>query len=169
MTVNISTALEIEGWMSSLELQWLSEQAVTHDVIVELGCYYGRSTRALADHCPGTVYAVDNWEMLWEKEKTFRKFQENLSSSKGRVVPVHADHMNIGQWLYKRPNMVFIDGDHRYDNVYHDIEYWLAWCAPGALFCGHDYTEGWDVDRAVRAFFPHAKLVPETSIWWEQT
>src|SRR5262245_43603198 len=61
-TVDISRAVTIYGWMSDQSLRWLAEQAQQHQVIVEVGVYQGRTTRALADNTPGRVYAVDDWK-----------------------------------------------------------------------------------------------------------
>lgn len=162
---DISKALMIEGWMSPDELYWLASHAADHEVIVEFGSYYGRSTRAMADHCPGTVYAVDNWNMLWEPNKTFSIFQENVKDAKAHVVAVHQNHAEIQQWIYKIPSMVFIDGDHRYDYARRDIEFWLTWMARPGLICGHDFGMD-DVARAVRDFFPRVKECHGTSIWY---
>jgi hypothetical protein len=129
---DISKALLVEGWMTPDELYWLANHAAEHQVVVEFGSYQGRSTRVMADHCPGTIYAVDNWNMLWEPNKTLAIFEENMEGTKARVVPVHQNHAEIQQWIYKIPTMVFIDGDHRYDYASRDIEFWLAWMAkPG--------------------------------------
>ena len=162
---DISKALLVEGWMTPDELYWLANHAAEHKVIVEFGCYYGRSTRALADHCPGTVYAVDNWEMLWEANKTFPAFQKNMVGTKARVVPVIANHAEIEHWIYKRPTMAFIDGDHRYDYASRDIEFWKIWMAKPGLICGHD-SGMTDVERAVGELLPNAKVAPNTTIWY---
>lgn len=164
---NISKALLVEGWMTPDELYWLANHAAEHEVIVEFGSYQGRSTRAMADHCPGTVYAVDNWEMLWTPEVTFKTFQENTRNTKARIVPIHQNHAEIQQWIYKRPTMVFIDGDHRYDYAARDIEFWLTWMEKPGLICGHDAGMD-DVDRAVRELLPKFTVAPNTSIWWAE-
>jgi methyltransferase family protein len=61
LTMDISRALDIEGWMVPQELEWLAEQAKTHRRIVELGSFCGRSTRALGDNTEGWVLAFDDW------------------------------------------------------------------------------------------------------------
>src|SRR5262245_48308471 len=56
----LDEALAIPGWMFEAELAWLEEQALERTIIVEIGSWQGRSTKALAA-TPGTVYAVDDW------------------------------------------------------------------------------------------------------------
>jgi hypothetical protein len=57
----LANALAIDGWMSEREVAWLAHMAAQHHRIVELGSWKGRSTRALGDNTPGTVWAVDTW------------------------------------------------------------------------------------------------------------
>lgn len=184
MTVNIDPALAIDGWMTPKELQWLSEQAQWHHRIVELGCFRGRSTRALADHCPGIVYAIDCWKIqpymppTWSAEFVWEEFTFNLQEHlrNGKVVPIRADHgayhMFPPEWVRgnpsERPDMVFIDGDHTLEAVRRDILAWRSRIAPGGLLCGHDANNSdWpDVDKALAELLPEAQVVPGTQIWW---
>jgi hypothetical protein len=90
-------ALEIPGWMSAADLQWLGEQAKSKDIIVELGSYQGRSTRALGDNVRVCVFAVDDWQGLrtidknwWEEEtpederrKLYERFCANVQDLGG--------------------------------------------------------------------------------------
>ena len=58
--INITQALQIQGWMSEPELYWLAEQARKPITIVEAGSYCGRSARAIADNMhEGTLHCVD--------------------------------------------------------------------------------------------------------------
>ena len=59
--INIDKAVSIDGWTDPAELVWLATQAQYHNNILEIGSWKGRSTRALADHTPGKVWAVDHW------------------------------------------------------------------------------------------------------------
>ena len=62
MTVaaSLERAEAISGWMERDELAWLAEQAAQARKIVEVGCWMGRSSRALADATAGTVWCVDS-------------------------------------------------------------------------------------------------------------
>ena len=85
--------------MSPLELEWLAQQA-QHGIVVEIGSWMGRTTRAMADSkIDGVIYAVDTWEGSEEnqeflidkpKDYLFQQFCDNLSDhiASDLVVPV---------------------------------------------------------------------------------
>jgi predicted O-methyltransferase YrrM len=164
---SITAALAIPGWMTSEELSWLGAQASQHDVVVEVGCYQGRTTRALGDNARGTVYAVDDWKGLrgideewWqretpkaEKETLFERFLVNVDGLIGKVVIIHADHAKVPE--LPLADMVFIDGDHGYESVKRDINTWLPRLQSGGLLCGHDFNQEM-LARAVRELLPGA-------------
>lgn len=170
--IDIRKAKEIPGWMTDEELRWLATEATRHKAIVEIGSCWGRSTRALADHCSGTVYAVDDW---WgprdvdlpehDRKNLYRRFIENMQDTRAKLRPVSANHASLAYWIFRLPDMVFIDGDHRYEYVRHDIEFWKTWTTSGGLICGHD-SQYEAVDKAVREFFPEFKVADQTTIWY---
>lgn len=173
-TVDISKALTIPGWMSERELLWLANKAARYQYIVEFGSFHGRSTRALADNCSGRIWAVDPWNGDYPKQngETFEKvntyvfpqFCENLKEhiKSGRLIPVRGF-----SYSFKLPyqvDMVFIDGDHRYETVLKDIDKAMELVKTDGMVCGHDYN--WDsVKQAV-----HEKLgsvMVEDTIWFQ--
>jgi predicted O-methyltransferase YrrM len=159
----LSKALNTEGWTTQQELSWLNTTAARLEV-VELGCYMGRSTLALAEHAK-FVLAIDDWRMC-----DYTKFHDNVDGYIDKVVfPVHMDHSKIDlDKLPKRPpfDMVFIDGDHAYASVVRDIQLWRKHIRPGGIICGHDYAnpEWPDVKRVVDEIFPSVSAVG--FIWW---
>jgi hypothetical protein len=177
--VSIERALEIDGWMTERELRWLEARAAEHSVIVEVGSYLGRSTEALAGGTRGVVIAFDDWIGPRDadlsdqvREGLYSRFCENMKPwlDHGRIIAVKRDHATAtgydvipgGPGL--RPDMVFIDGDHRYESVYRDIQLWLPRLAPLGLICGHDISHS-EVMRAVLELLPAVKIVHQTSIW----
>jgi predicted O-methyltransferase YrrM len=146
--VDISRALTIGGWMSEQELTWLATMAQTHDMIVEFGSLHGRSTRALADNNDGKIWAVDPWAGEYYSEEghnipistyVLPYFKRNLKDhiKTGHVIPVREFSYQFS--LSHKVDMVFIDGDHRYDTVVRDIKKAFELLRPGGLICGHDY------------------------------
>ena len=169
-------------WPFRAELQWLAEQATTHDRIVEVGSYLGRSTIALAAHTPGLVYAIDDWygprdvDGLSDDERAtlFEQFQLNVAG-----LPVKAivcDHANASaipiEWLRgaatEKPDMIFIDGSHEYADVLRDIAIWKARLRPGGLLCGHDRDEP-GVRQALNELLPGWRIVPGDTVLWQWT
>ena len=172
----IEFAKLITGWMAENELHWLAEHAKRADKILEFGCYQGRSTRALADNTNGVVFAVDPWglpyfnddgsQAKWiDTENSFESFAANLKDhiETGRVVPIH-DY----SWAFtssKKFDLIFIDGDHRYEQVKDDINLALRYISPNGVIAGHDYGRpDWPgVKKAVDEMFPNVDVFE--TIW----
>ena len=177
--VDISAALKIPGWMSETELRWLAEQALTHKSIVELGTFLGRTTRALGDHTSGKVFAIDCWPPFIPAAQTegeevppmdgIEQLRRFLGYMGGilftTVVPIICKH-GQAECLNLKPDMVFIDGGHKYQEVKRDIEIWRKQLQPGGLLCGHDVQPDFPgVEQAVKEIFGVCNVVPGTFIW----
>ena len=177
--ISIAPASVITGWMSEPELYWLAVRASNHDNIIEAGCYYGRSTRALCDNARGIVNAVDPWNGNYGKNLSkdgtptayqmvgsniiFNHFLVNLSehlhSGKCRIHIMEFHKTDI-----KDPDMIFIDAIHDYEDVVRDIEHAMKLMKKG-LLCGHDYSSEWPgVVKAVDDFFPKHEVID--TIWY---
>jgi predicted O-methyltransferase YrrM len=128
-TIDIHRAAEIPGWMERDELAVLAEFAAAARIVIEVGAWKGRSTRALADHCPGTVYTIDAWRgqaltddgqpypQKTEVAASFQKFlRDHLAT--GHVVAVRERSETALPRLLRElgrvADLIFIDGDHRY-------------------------------------------------------
>jgi predicted O-methyltransferase YrrM len=174
--IDLDRALAIAGWMEPNELEWLAVQAQKHNFIVEIGSYLGRSTMSLVAHTEGTVVALDDWKgpreapLTDEDRKTlFSRFQDNLrdyiDSEKLKVVQM--DYAELPKLeLTPPPDMVFIDGNHQYEDVKRDILWARAQMKDGGLISGHDLFYS-DVRKAVYEAFPDVQTAPG-SIWWTE-
>ena len=173
--MNIGTALTIKGWMTPGELEFLAELASESDIIVEFGCYHGRSTRALGDNARGIVYAVDTWaKEYWDydgkpiglmHDNNVETFKENLKDliKAGKVIPCVCKTVFFN--LDRYADFIFIDADHRYESVKADIARAKQLIKPGGIIAGHDYTDGYSpgVKKAVDEAFPICEV--SNSIW----
>ena len=176
--IDIVPSLTIDGWMDQPELEWLAEKAQTHERIVEVGAWMGRSTMTLANHTAGIVYAVDHWRGSIEhqsglankpQEWLYEEFHRNLEKhiESGKVVPVPVSSVEAAYRfarVLKAPlfDMVFIDASHDDDNIRADIAAWTPLVAAGGLLCGHDGGHA-PIERAVRQIFPNVRF--ECSMW----
>lgn len=177
-------AAKIEGWMHPDELHWLAEQAIDRAVIVEMGSWKGRSTKALAMATKGRVYAVDHWKGSSNPEDAttveikkrgpnviFNEFSNNLAGEikLKKVIPIYADSdegaRTIRQMHPEGVDMVFIDGDHEYESVRRDLRSFMPLLKPGGLLCGHDLCPIFPgVGRALGELVPgHHSVIG--SIW----
>jgi hypothetical protein len=178
--VSIAKALKIDGFMARDELTWLAAQARIHPLIAEVGSHKGRSTRALADNCRGVVYAIDPWagyvnndgsQARWigDPDQAFACFKRNLKDHlrKGRVVICRTGLGEAVKGVLPFVDMVFIDGDHRYEQVRDDILLAKRILKPGGLLCGHDYghVEWPGVQRAVNELIGSSRIVLRKTIW----
>lgn len=164
---------DIEGWTTLFELEWLINQAEKMNSIVEIGCWKGRSAKSLLEACSGTVYCIDHFNgsphtqystpERAEKEKIYEAFLKNVGHYPNLKIIKQSSEEAAGN-LEGKIDMVFIDGDHRYDAVKKDIELWLPKCRK--LICGHDYNES-GVWRAVHDALGKITGVYET-IWWKE-
>ena len=59
--------------------------------------------------------------------------------------------LKILKGIQNQLDIVFIDGNHKYQPVLDDIEAWYPQIRPGGLLCGHDYSPDHpEVSRAVK-------------------
>jgi predicted O-methyltransferase YrrM len=174
--MNISRALEIPGWMEEKELIWLANEASRHDKIVEIGCWMGRSTRALADNTSGMVLAVDTWkgseehqDQLKDKDPDwlYGQFLVNMTGTTN-VFPVRLSSTEAAatcKETLRDFDMVFIDASHDYESISADIVAWKPLIKPGGIICGHD--RGYPpIHQAVTELLGQAG--GDTDIWVKQ-
>lgn len=173
--IDITRALATPGFMEPNELEWLATAASRAYLIAEIGSWQGRSTRALADHTPGTVFAIDHFlgvpELLYELTDRpphwlYKTFTMHLIDREN-VVPIRKPSRDAARLLSSlRFDLVFIDGDHQYDSVKEDIRRWQPLVAPHGILSGHDYLSAIGVAQAVDELLPQATIAPDTDIWW---
>jgi predicted O-methyltransferase YrrM len=170
--------------------------------ICEIGCWTGLSTVALskiAKDLDGKVTAIDWFE---GSEATNLDFAGKYFN----VRRIYNDNLNRFPWTKNVTTLgqksedavknipdetfdvIFLDGDHRYEAVKQDIELWLPKLKTGGVLCGHDCEvllpngisdlydkfEGYDiitaihlgVSRALAELLPEAKKTGSGSIWY---
>jgi hypothetical protein len=177
--IDISKALAIKGYMNPPELEWLAQQASTHERIAEVGSYYGRSTRALCDHTLGKVHAYDDFYGPRDAVMDYRTrliirdvFDTNMTDHlvSGKLLVHDADHEVVQpDGLF---DMIFIDCSHEYFDFKRDLDKWIPHLTPNGLLCGHDYDISYPVIlRALTECFgpTHHTVAPNTTIWFTQS
>jgi predicted O-methyltransferase YrrM len=170
--MQLENALQIPGWMEEHDLLWLAEKAATHERIVEVGAWMGRSTKVLSDNTPGTVWAVDHWlgsieHQPCDSKAVWAAFQQNLTAEIfcGKVVPIMMHSVSAAKFFADQSHyfdMVFVDASHDYDNVRADILAWKPLVKSGGILCGHDASHP-PIMQATHELLPGVRH--EHSMW----
>jgi hypothetical protein len=137
----------IQGWLTLAEQQWLYHRARRAATVVEIGCWKGRSTHALASGCRGLVLVVDHFKgSPSERESTHAEaaisdiraeFEQNLQPLADRIRVHQGDCLEfVAQVNNHSIDMVWFDGDHSLEGMVLALKAW----APKAkkFICGHD-------------------------------
>lgn len=174
--IDISHALSVEGWTTREELLLLASLASSSSTVVEVGSWFGRSACAMAANTSGILYCVDPWEGFGAPSWTDRvpavleTFCANTARYPNivRVVGKSLWAADLFRQNWIRPNLVFLDGSHEYEDIAADIRAWKPLLAPGGILAGHDFAgdANWPgVERAVRELIP--RFLIYDSIWRE--
>ena len=116
---------------------------------VEIGSYSGEGTVVLADHFK-EVLAVDPWENGYDPddvashqcpmEDVFNAFKERITPL-GNVLYIRGKSIDALQSFKNGSlDLVYIDGDHRYEGALADINGWLPKLRKGGCMTGHDFS-----------------------------
>lgn len=126
------------------------------DTVIEIGCYQGFSSAILAKALAcntknGLLVSVDTSPVAIEN---------SMSSTKEIPITHHCVRMSSSLVDYesildgKQVGLAFIDGDHSYEAVKHDIHACYQVLKPWGILAVHDYSKGLEpgVYRAVQEF-----------------
>lgn len=126
--------------VTDAELRALLKYARDVDVIVEIGCYEGKTTAELAKHARGRVYSIDPffegrmgiaYGELVARTHCWRQGVKNVEFIKGfsyEVAPKF--HFPI--------DLLFVDADHTFEAVVRDWEDWFPKVKTGGTIALHD-------------------------------
>ena len=168
----------LEEWFGPDSQTYLGELAVSvtdvEGLIVEIGCWQGRSTVALANAvAPRTVHAVDTWQgspgevsaALAASRDVFAEFQANVAELTAGNVEIH--RMGWRDFLPTVSEPVafaFIDAEHSYREVYDNVAALIPMMASGGVLCGDDMHHP-PVRRALLDLLPADEVWACTTVW----
>jgi predicted O-methyltransferase YrrM len=121
--------------------------------VVEIGCWEGKSTVALANTCfPETLIAVDSWEgnlgegpnhvtvELLKQRDVYGDFVENVRTlTRGNVKIERADCFEFIAGLGEPIKFCHVDASHDYASVKRTLEMLAPMIVEGGIICGDDY------------------------------
>lgn len=175
----MSVAVFHEAWFGDASCQALADLYAktegVHGRVIEVGCWEGRSTIALAAAChPEIVHAVDTWqgspgeisEQLAAERDVYARFKANVYAE--TCGNVEAFRMGWREYFASRPDPIrflHIDAEHSYREVFDNIAAALPLMAPGGVICGDDVHHP-PVRTAVLELLPKASAM--ATLWWHQ-
>lgn len=168
-----------EDWFCDASCQALAElyekTAGVHGRVIEVGCWEGRSTIALANAChPEIVHAVDTWQgspgeisaELAADRDVFARFKANVfAETCGNVEPFRMDWRTYFAAHNDPIRFLHIDATHSFEEVRDNIAAALPFMAPGSIICGDDVHHP-PVQEAVLETLPTAFVL--ATLWWAQ-
>jgi predicted O-methyltransferase YrrM len=110
----------------------------TDTVVVEVGCYRGITTKAIAQSTTRKVVAVDPYIGYGGFEEDYRLFSENINNLSNVIHERKASGEAARTWQNNSVSFVFIDAVHDYVNTSFDIEAWARLLVKGGVIACHD-------------------------------
>ncbi len=159
----------------------VSKRETPRCTLVEIGSYVGASSFCLAAGLSnrrrsGKVYCIDTWNndaMTEGIRDTMAEFLNNTNRFSEYIEPIRgrsADPHMVGRMakLAKKIDLLFIDGDHRFDAVLSDWNAYQALLSNRAMVVMHDIGWADGVQRVVAE-----EIEPRTdrtarlnNLWW---
>lgn len=163
-------------------------------IIAEVGSFTGSSALALVNYAK-TLYCIDTWAGAHNPDDSvddiyrdhapravLDAFMTNTRHVVERIGIMPETSLSAAKNLVNtRFDLVFLDGDHRYEAVKADIQAWLPLVRPGGVLCGHDYDTRPNpqfpgVVRAVREAFQNERGAGGMvrgfrvlgNVWWRE-
>ena len=87
-----------------------------------------------------------------------------------KIIPLHMSSADAACTLNIKPDLIYLDATHDFDNVFLDLCLWFPFVKGHGVLCGDDYFWGYDfpVKRAVDAFgqIHHLKIHNDGWLWY---
>ena len=179
-----------EDWFGAPQCILLTEKAKLVEKlegkIIEIGCWEGRSTVALANALyPQELIAVDTWQgnfdeqpdhitvLLARERDVFNEFKINIAEcTKGNVISQRMDCFVFLGSLQDRIKFAHIDASHDYVSVKQALRMIIPKLITGGIICGDDYLTAHKdredlqggVQKAVMDMCPGHEVID--NFWW---
>jgi predicted O-methyltransferase YrrM len=140
----------------------------------EIGVQKGLFSKIILSEWPnGHLTLVDSWEHVpndsyhdvanvsdEEHLNNMKITEQNVSQYTDRYTMIKGYSNQVyANFEDNYFDLVYLDANHKYENVYEDISLWINKVKNGGFLCGHDYVDGnlyegnFGVKSAVKDFF----------------
>jgi hypothetical protein len=168
------------GWFSEDNERTLTKLLAEGKIgrAIEIGSWIGKSTRFLAEHCRELVIAIDTWKGSREHHRAGRDdikhllgklLPQFLANCQGfeNICPIRSTSSAAASLKLPKVGLIYIDGDHSYESVWHDVYDYFEFVEPGGIICGDDWLLS-SVRDAVRDVADNCAchVEMEGNFWW---
>ena len=141
-------------------------------VLVEVGCFSGQSTQMFLDSGKiKKIICIDKWENGYDPDDIAsnqtvhaKKIFDNMISKYDNVKVIQEYSDDALKYIDELVDIVYIDGDHRYEQVKKDIINYTKIIKQTGLISGHDYHLD-DVRKAVNETIGKPEMIFQDHSW----
>jgi precorrin-6B methylase 2 len=159
-------------------------------VFIEIGAWLGRSSSYMCVEILNSkknikFYIIDNWSgspddvgengssslidymkiKNFNSEQVYDTFKKNMRPLNNYIDLKMSSIEAANMFKDNSVDFLFLDGDHRYNEVKKDIIAWLPKIKIGGIFSGHDFHYP-SVNRAVLELLYQVKPISQNSYWY---
>jgi hypothetical protein len=176
------------GWMDELELGAIRDAAKDKGEVLEVGCYCGRTTRALCEVTHGIVIAIDplhrnGWMPRWPDPAgllldSHAYMSQLVKEYPHKLIVVPAFSQEMFKLFRRQIDVLMIDSSHSYQDTKNEIEAFASLVRDNGVIILDDFdlepvhtawdnsdyrkSKPWLVVEQIRSV-GIAKLVPQTT------
>ena len=147
---------DAHGWfMNSEQMKRLIDD-IQPKVVIEVGSWLGLSTRFIAEHISGKVYAIDTWKGTLNEDVhmkdprlpyLYQQFLSNVIHTNlcDKIIPIRMESREAAGALNIKADLIYIDASHDEESVCCDILQWNPHLNENGVLCGDDWC--WETVR----------------------
>ena len=138
--------------------------------IIEIGTFQGEAARILSENFKDAkIFTVDPWMSGWDdldwtsKDPDMKEVEysyDTLTKNNDNIIKIKMKSEDFSKIISDNSiDLIYIDGDHRYEGITNDIACWKSKVKKGGYLGGHDYNEyaTESIIKAIRENFPDKK------------
>jgi predicted O-methyltransferase YrrM len=163
----VEDILKLKGQVSYGDVEALQRRAAAvpdGGLVVEIGCYCGASSAAIASRLKPNckMVCIDPWMKQadysyfdYNKPETLLAFRESTDEWKAQITQVVGYPLDVAQWWNAPIDLLAMDCMKEYSQIAPIWAAWFPFVKIGGIICSHDYqtdpTKDWHFPGVIQA------------------